>query len=82
MNSVGMASITALYNLHREDIRRHRVPGMSSRAVIVDASENYTACWPLCIPSRCPILFRYLSYNDAREVSIPEVPAHVDGYGS
>lgn len=83
MNSIGMASITAFYNLHREDMRKHTLPALASRAIVLEASEGFTACWPLCTPNRCPILFRYLTHNDLREVSIPERPDHhVDGYGS
>jgi hypothetical protein len=70
MNSIGMASITAFYNVHTDERRRHMLPAqLSPRAVIVSADAVATACWPLCTPRCCPILMAYLSYNDAREVS-------------
>ena len=81
MNSIGMASITAHYNLHREDMRRNLLPSrLTGRAVVIDAALT-TACWPLCTPNTCPILFRYLTYNDVREVSAPTMQ-HVDDYGN
>lgn len=81
MNSIGMASITALYNVHTEERRRHMLPAqLSPRSVVVTAGATATACWPLCTPDSCPILFRFLTYNDIREVVTENGGVQVDGF--
>lgn len=65
MNSVGMASITALYRVHTEERKRRTLPWqLVPRATVVDADRT---CWPTCTPSGCPILFAFLSYDDTHE---------------
>lgn len=80
MNSIGMASITAFYNLHLKDKHQRTVPGhMVPRAVrYIPERVCFT---PLCLPGTCPILFSFLTHDDVREVNAPTT-LHVDGYGN
>lgn len=77
MSSIGMASVTAFYNLHLKDKHERKVPGH-----MVPRATRYIPeriCAPLCTPSTCPILFAFLSYDDTREVSAPDNTPYVNG---
>ena len=79
MNGIGMATITAFYNVHLRDKHKRTVPGnMVPRAIRYDPER---ICAPLCTPSTCPILFAFLTHDDTKEVNIPS-EQHIDGYGS
>jgi hypothetical protein len=61
-----MASITAFRNVHLEERRGNRLPwSLVPRATVVDTDR---VCWPGCTPSRCPITFTFLSYDDHRVI--------------
>ena len=80
MNGIGMATITAFYNLHLKDKHLRTVPGN-----LVPRATRYIPeriCAPLCTPRTCPILFRFLTHDDMREVITARTIQHVDGYGN
>ena len=80
MNTIGMASVTAFYNLHTSDRRQRAIPyHLNPRSTRVSPESM---CGLRCTPNTCPILFRFLTYNDTREVTTNPTPVqHVDGYG-
>jgi hypothetical protein len=82
MNGIGMASITAFYNLHLRDKHARQVPQN-----MVPKATRYIperVCAPFCLPSTCPILHAFLTHDDmhfTREVR-KSTAQHVDGFGS